>query len=73
MKKKYRASQLEFISQINRDGKGVTLLSGEEQYCFSEKFKLRCLSLTQQTYIATDRMNYYVVKIKKNNKQINKQ
>ena len=28
MKKKYKASELDFISDINRDGKGVTLLNG---------------------------------------------
>lgn len=68
MGKNFKASELNFISIINRDGKGVELLSGEEQYCFSEKFKLRCLSVTQKTYIATDKMNYYVVKINENNK-----
>jgi hypothetical protein len=67
MKKKYKASELEFISRINRDGKGVTLLIGEEQYCFTEKFKLKCLSVSQKTHVATDNMNHYVVKIKENN------
>jgi hypothetical protein len=61
---KYKASELEFISQINRDGKGVELLNGKEQYCFSEKFKLKCLSISKKTFIATDNMNHYVVKIK---------
>lgn len=67
MKKKYKASELEFISEINRDGKGVELLNGIEQYCFREKFKLRCLSVSQKTHVATDNMNHYVVKIKENN------
>jgi hypothetical protein len=68
MEKKYKANKLKFISIINRDGRGVKLLGGEEQYCFSEKFKLRCLSVSKKTYIATDKMNYYVVTIKENNK-----
>jgi hypothetical protein len=68
MGKKHKASELDFISEINRDGKGVTLLNGFiDQYYLSEKFKLRCLSVTQKTYIATDKMNYYVVKIKETN------
>ena len=57
-----KGSELEFISQINRDGKGVTT-NLDVGYLDDTIFPLITLSLTRKTYIAID-MNMYVVKIK---------
>lgn len=64
------AHELEFISQINRDGSGTTPV--KESYLKSmlenplmkkETFKLHRLSLTENTFIAFN-FNAFVVKLK---------
>ena len=62
--------ELEFISQINRDGMGVEILdqSFVKRFNFkawieNRKLRLIRLSITEKTYIAFG-MNSYVVKIK---------
>lgn len=68
-----KAHELEFISQIMRDGTGTAPVS--ESYLKSmlenplmkdEDFELHCLSISQETYIAFN-FNAFVVKLK--NKQ----
>lgn len=63
-----KAKDLEFISQINRDGSGTVPIS--EKYVklmqhekFGDNFIVHCLSLTENTYIAHG-FNSFVVKIK---------
>ena len=65
-----KASELEFISQINRDGSGTTPVP--ESYLDSmlnnslmknDLFYLTCLSLTEKTFIASG-FNSFVVKLK---------
>ena len=62
MKKK--GHELNFISQINRDGSGVSEIS-ETYMSFLQKdiFRLHRLSITKDTYIAFN-FNAFVVKIK---------
>lgn len=63
MEKKY-GSELEFISQIKRDGTGVIDLTNEDMSILdNDKFKMNSLSLTSQTYIACE-FNSFVVKLK---------
>lgn len=66
-----KAHELEFISVIDRDGKGVSKVA--ESYLEScetnslmkdEYYELHSLSITQETFIAFN-FNAYVVKIKK--------
>ena len=67
-----KGNQLEFISLINRDGKGVSI-AGEESpdgienkdlsHLQNDRFDLHPLSLTKETFIAYG-FNVYVVKIK---------
>lgn len=68
MKKK--AHELEFISQINRNGNGTSKV--EESYLKSmlnnplmkdEEFELHCLSMSEKTFIAFN-FNAFVVKLK---------
>lgn len=68
MKKK--AHQLEFISQIHRDGSGTSKV--KESYLKSmlentlmkdEDFELHCLSLTEKTFIAFN-FNAFVVRLR---------
>ena len=68
MKKK--AHELEFISQIKRDGSGTKKVPKsylkamhESELMKDEDFKLHCLSITEKTYIAFN-FNAFVVKIK---------
>jgi hypothetical protein len=68
MKKK--AHELEFISQIKRDGSGVIKVRKsylkamiENPIMKDEDFKLHCLSLREKTFIAFN-FNAFVVKIK---------
>jgi len=57
-------SELEFISQINRDGSGVTKHPKEHyKHLDNEVIKIYSLSLSKQTYIALG-FNSYVVKLK---------
>jgi hypothetical protein len=74
MKKK--AHELEFISQINRDGSGTTEVKGEYLKFLLENpvakddyYELHQLSLTEQTYIAFN-LNVFVVKLKKRQKTL---
>ena len=68
MKKK--AHELEFISQINRDGSGTTKVEEgylksmlENTFMKDEYFELHHLSISEKTYIAIN-FNSFVVKIK---------
>jgi hypothetical protein len=69
MAKKVKASELEFISRIKRDGSGVQILGKKD--CdklasaehFDEVFSLSRLSITNGTYIASG-FNSYVVRYK---------
>lgn len=65
MKKK--AKELEFISQINRDGSGTTKVGQsylDSLFESNEDFELRPLSLSEGTFIASN-FNSFVVKLKK--------
>jgi hypothetical protein len=64
------ARELIFISQINRDGKGVSEIPDdylkailENKLMKDEPFKLKCLSMTEKTYIVFN-FNAFVVKLK---------
>lgn len=68
MKKKAR--ELEFISQINRDGSGTTPLTAEyldhllsNEFSKEEEFEIRGLSLSEKTHIAIG-FNSFVVRLK---------
>lgn len=68
MKKK--AHELEFISQIKRDGSGTTKVKKsylkamlENPLMKDEDFELHCLSLTERTFIAFN-FNAFVVRVK---------
>lgn len=56
-------SKLLFISRINRDGKSVDILSKAPKSELQTVFKLTSLSLSNETFIASE-FNSYVVKIK---------
>ncbi len=56
-------SELLFISKINRDGKSVDILSKTPKSELQTVFKLTSLSLSNETFIASE-FNSYVVKIK---------
>jgi hypothetical protein len=58
-----KTKELEFISWIKRDGSGV---KQPPIFTKEQDFRLYILSVTHETYIATDTMNYYVVKRKNN-------
>ena len=64
------AHELEFISQIKRDGSGVTKVKKsylksmlENKLMKDEKFYLKCLSISEKTYIAFN-FNAFVVRLK---------
>jgi hypothetical protein len=66
------AKELEFISQIKRDGSGTTPISKEHLDFLLERdtisnnkefFTLHCLSITEKTFIAFN-FNAYVVRLK---------
>lgn len=62
--KKY-GKELQFISWINRDGSGTEPITETHvKILQEEKFKLHCLSITQETFIIHG-FNSFVVKIKK--------
>jgi len=69
MAKRVKASELEFISRIKRDGSGVVMIGATERdklasaEHFDEVFSLSLLSITNGTYIASG-FNSYVVKYK---------
>lgn len=73
MKKK--ANELEFISQINRDGSGTAPVKKSYLKAMTENirmkdedFKLKRLSITEDTYIAFN-FNAFVVRLKKSIKK----
>ena len=58
-------SELEFISEINRDGSGTEKIP--ESYLAmmqKETFRVYCLSMSQHTFLASN-FNWFVVKLKK--------
>ena len=64
---KATAHELEFISQIKRDGSGVieiTNIDLEYFRIYNDKFDLYCLSITHKTFIAHG-FNSFIVKLKK--------
>jgi len=68
MKKK--ASELEFISQIKRDGSGVTKIKESftkvmegNNLMLNDVFEINCLSISEKTFIASG-FNSFVVKLK---------
>ena len=67
---KKKASELNFISQIKRNGCGTTKVKKsylkqmiENPLMKNEEYTLHCLSMTEKTYIAFN-FNAFVVKIK---------
>jgi hypothetical protein len=54
-----------FISRINKDGEGVTLISKDDPPVFlkNDKLSIYSLSILKKTYIATDNFSFYVVKL----------
>jgi hypothetical protein len=65
-----KAKDLEFISQIKRDGSGVTKVTKrdlkfmlENDLMKHDKYLIRCLSMSENTYIAMG-FNSFVVKLK---------
>jgi hypothetical protein len=68
MKKK--AHELEFISQIKRDGSGTTKVKKsyltamlDNSLMIDEDFELHCLSLSKKTFIALN-FNAFIVRVK---------
>jgi hypothetical protein len=60
-------SELEFVSWIHRDGSDVTPMEGKDVSALAkESFRVRCLSISQRTYIASG-FNSYVVRMKAQN------
>jgi hypothetical protein len=64
------ARELEFISQIKRDGSGTKKVSKgylkamlTNPLMKDDPFKLKCLSITEKTYIAFN-FNAFVVRLK---------
>lgn len=60
--KKIKGKHLDFISQIKRDGYGINPVSNPEAFK-DEKFSLMSLSIKFNTFIATNKINHFVVKI----------
>ena len=60
-----KGSELIFISQIKRDGSGVTKRISKRYKVMmqDEMFHVTCLSMTEKTYIATN-FNSFVVMFK---------
>lgn len=65
-----KAHELEFISQIKRDGSGTKKVAKsylkamlENPLMKKEDFRLHCLSITEKTFIAFN-FNVFVVRIK---------
>ncbi len=67
---KLKGSDLEFISQVRRDGNGVDPVSDSYvKLMENEKFKIHCLSMSERTFIAFN-FNAFIVKIKTDNRLI---
>ncbi len=67
---KKQAHELEFISEINRDGSGTIPVPEsylksmlENKFMKDEYFDVRCLSLSEKTFIASN-FNSFVVRLK---------
>lgn len=59
-----RGYKLEFISQILRDGSGtIPIKKGYKSLLNKQTFSMQRLSMTEDTYIASD-FNSFVVRIK---------
>lgn len=56
-------TELEFISVIHRDGSGVNP-EPDRSKTLHNKLRLRRLSITEDTYLASDGMNVFVVRLK---------
>jgi hypothetical protein len=74
MKKK--ANELEFISQIKRDGSGTSPVEDsykkamlENLFMKYDKFKIHRLSITENTYLAIG-FNSFVVRLKDNSNSV---
>ncbi len=68
MEKQYPASALEFIARIKGDGSGLELITPDHQEFLLTNslvglFKLTSLSMTNNTFIASN-MSTYIVRIK---------
>jgi len=70
MSNKKKASELIFVSQIKRDGSGTVKVSKSylkamlgNSLMEQETFELRCLSISEHTYIAHG-FNSFIVKLK---------
>ena len=65
---KVKGSNLIFISQIRRDGSGTIPVTDEYKKSLQEDdFDLICLSMTEETYIASEKkvqkaLNEYLIK-----------
>ena len=59
-------SELEFISEINRDGSGTEKVIPSEYLAMMQKetFRVYCLSISRKTFLASN-FNWFVVKLKK--------
>ena len=60
---KRQYEDLIFISQIGRDGKHLDFKEIKKSF-FKEEYEVYSLSITEETYLACDSMNWYVVKLK---------
>ena len=59
-----KGKELEFISIINRDGSGTSKIEeGYVEMMKEDTFEVRCLSLTEKTFIASC-FNSFVVRLK---------
>lgn len=68
---KKTGKELEFISQINRDGSGThPVAEGYVELLQNKTFDVRCLSLTEETFIASC-FNSFVVRLKNKDKNNN--
>lgn len=65
---KTQGKNLIFISRINADGKSTKVKQSSIKLFEDDTYELNCLSITNETYIASA-MNTFVVKIKETDKQ----
>lgn len=66
---KIRGRDLIFVSWIKRDGTGTEPVKEDMSYWNDTIFTLNCLSLTEQTYIASE-FNSYVVRLRSQEKNL---
>lgn len=60
-----KGRNLMFISRIYRDGSGTEDVKDDMQHLNDTLFTLTCLSISEQTYIASE-FNSYIVKLRNN-------